>query len=188
VACALGFAWDLAVNPDASSTANHEKLRNHAYKSVIGMCGIGRTADGQPLGYSWRRLPNNYMAFGELDPDGLDVNDSPCPLKFWSSWSEVYERMLEICAARHQPDTTPDLQFIKAAPIPPPFGFTDQAGELDTILNAHLKYPITGLAYAVDHRVPGAAEALARIHTSSSWKATHAEARDYPTAGVIPRS
>lgn len=188
LACALGFAWDLEINPNASSTATHEKLRNHAYKSIIGMCGNGRTADGQPLGYSWRRLPNNYMAFGEPDPDGLDINDSPCPLRFWSSWSEVYERMLEICGATHQPDTAPGLPFIEVAGIPPPFGFTDDAGTLNTIVNAHLKYPLTGLAYALDHRVPGAVDAMARIRASSSWKSTHAEARDYPTAGVVPRS
>jgi hypothetical protein len=186
--CVLGFTWDMEINPDASSLTAHERLRNHAYKSVVGMCGIGRTADDKPLGYSWRRLPNNYMAFGEPDPNGLDVNDSPCPLRFWSSWSEVYEKMLEICGARHQPDTAPGLPFIDVAGIPPPFGFTDQAGELKTMLNAHLKYPIAGLAYAVDHRASGASEALARIHASSAWKSTHAEARDYPTAGVVPRS
>jgi len=188
VACALGFAWDLEINPDPSSKSTHENLRNHAYKSVIGMCGIGRTADGQPLGFSWRRLPNNYMAYGDPDPDGLKVNDSPCPLRFWSSWSAVYERMLEICGVRHEPDTAAGLPLIEVAGVPPPFGFTDAAGTLDTVINAHLKYATTGLAYAADHRVAGAAEALARIHASSSWRSTHAEAKDYPTAGVIPRA
>jgi hypothetical protein len=96
--------------------------------------------------------------------------------------------MLEICGARHQPDTEPGLPFIDVAGIPPPFGFTDEAGTLKTILNAHLKYALTGLAYALDHRVSGAADAMARIRASSSWKSTHAEARDYPTAGVVPRS
>jgi len=188
VACSLAYTWDLEINPDASSYSAHERLRNHAYKSVVGMCGIGRTEDGRPLGFSWRRLPNNYMAYGDPDPNGLDVNDSPCPLRFWSSWSEVYEKMLEICGARHQPDTAPGLPFIEVVGVPPPFGFTDEAGALDTIINAHLKYAITGLAYAVDHGVDGASEALARIRASSSWQSTHAEARDYPTAGVIPRS
>lgn len=188
LACVLGFTWDLEINPDAASQSAHERLRNHAYKSVVGMCGIGRTEDGRPLGYSWRRLPNNYMAFGDPDPQGMNINNSPCPLRFWSSWSEVYERMLEICGARHQPDNEPGLPFIDVAGVPPPFGFTDGAGTLNTILNAHLKYPITGLAYAVDHHATGAAEALARIQGSSTWRSTHAEARDYPTAGVIPRS
>ena len=186
--CALGFSWDLEVNPHAVSQSAHERLRNHAYKAVVGMCGIGRTEDGRPLGYSWRRLPNNYMAFGDPDPNGLDINDSPAPLRFWSSWSEVYEKMLEICGARHQPDTAPGLPFIDVAGIPPPFGFTDEAGELNTIINAHLKYPIMGLAYAVDHGAPGAREALARIRASSAWKSSHTEAKDFPAAGVIPRS
>jgi len=186
--CTLGFAWDLEVNPDAASQSAHEKLRNHAYKAIVGMCGIGRTEDGRPLGYSWRRLPNNYMAFGDPDPNGQDVNDSPCPLRFWSSWSEVYEKMLQICGARHQPDTAPGLPFIDVAGIPPPFGFTDEAGELNTVINAHLKYPIMGLAYAVDHGATGAREALARIHASSAWKSSHTEAKDFPAAGVIPRS
>lgn len=187
VACALGFSWDLEINPSAASRSTHEKLRNHAYKSILGMCGIGRTPDGQPLGYSWRRLPNNYMAYGEPDLEGMDVNGSPCPLKFWSSWSEVYEKMHVICGTQHQPDTAADLPFVEVAGVPPPFGFTDASGTLNTVINAHLKYATTGLAYAVDHDVPGAQEALARIRASSAWKSSHAEARDFPTAGVIPR-
>jgi hypothetical protein len=187
VTCSLALAWDLEVNPDASSQARHEKLRNHAYKAVIGMCGLGRTADDKPLGYSWRRLPNNYMAFGEADETGLKVNDSPPPLKFWASWSEVYENMLVICGAKHQPDTAPNLPFIDVASIPPPFGFIDSGKELNTVINAHMKYAITGLAYAVDHGADGAREALARIRASSAWKSSHAEAKDFPAAGVVPR-
>ena len=186
--CALAFAWDLDICRDQTARSAHEKLRNHAYKAVVGMCGIGRTEDGHPLGYSWRRLPNNFLALGEPDTNGLDVNNSPCPLRFWGSWSDVYENMLVICGAKHQPDVVPDLPFINVATIPPPYGFADQAGDLNTVINAHLKYAITGLAYAVDHGAPGAAEALARIHRSSAWKSTHAKAKDYPTAGVVPRS
>jgi hypothetical protein len=95
--------------------------------------------------------------------------------------------MLVICGAKHQPDTAPNLPFIDVASIPPPFGFTDGGGELNTVINAHMKYPIAGLAYAVDHGAAGAQEALARIRASSAWKSSHAEAKHYPAAGVVPR-
>lgn len=188
VASAIGFSWDLEINRDASSALNHQRLRDHAYKSVIGMCGTGRTSDDKPFGYSWRRLPNNYMAFGEADENGLYVNDSPPPLKFWNSWSEVYEKMLVIGGAKHQPDVASDLPFIAVLPIPPPFGFTDESGYLNTVISAHLKHPLAVLAYAVDHNVQGAEAALARIRSSSSWRLTHAEAKDFPVAGVEPRT
>jgi len=187
VACSLAFAWDMEINRDVSTLSRHELLRNHAYKFVVGMGGLGRTADGKPLGYSWRRIPSNYMAFGDEDAVGLKVNDSPPPLRFWASWSEVYEKMLVICNAKHQPDTAPGLPFIDVASIPPPFGFTDDYGVLNSVINPHVKYATAGLAYAVDHMAAGATEARARVVASSAWTASHMEANDYPAAGVIPR-
>ena len=155
---ALGWAWDIEPGLDTAQKAQHQAVRDFAYRVPVGLTGRGRAYNE----YAWQYAPGPYrMVIGSSS--GTDT--------LYPNWGAVYQATY--------PDAPEEGTTIKAAYADDPSSYAFPQGNWGHLL--------TALSYAKDHGALGAASSYARMVGASNWNSNAVKYNDRPQYGVVSR-
>jgi hypothetical protein len=162
----VGWAWDLGIDQSAQSLSDHQAIRDHGYKNVVGQCGGSGAGE-----FCYRRFMPYVMAHGE---DGVGVP----PETWYADWGEMYSELESMLALTPLSSKADGLSLVR------------DANNAITSTDWSTGYPGNGLpalAYAKEHGATGADAAWTRITGSASWSLTDSAFPNTPVWGVKPR-
>jgi hypothetical protein len=163
---AWGFAWDIGIAQSTASRANHQVVRDHAYKQVVERAGSG--TGGAP---NWRRFIVYEYPIG--------TPETNLPVTTWYTSAQSYAAFLAGYGLTN-PDPTEGLALTQRY---------SNAALVDNN-QSDMTYGVqqmAALAYAAQHGVPGAVDGWRRVSTASNYASLMAPFVDEPAHSIIPR-
>jgi hypothetical protein len=156
---ALGWSWDIEPGLTTAQKAQHQAVRDFAYRAPVGL-----TARGSGHGeYGWQRAPGPYR---------MVIGSSSSASSLYSTWGAVYQATY--------PTAPADGATIKES-------YADD-GSSYAFPQGNWGHVMTALSYAKDHGAPGAADGYARVVGASNWNSNAVKYNDWPQYGVVSRT